>query len=740
MLSVSARFVLAALSLFLISGCVFFEVPEDVAVSTATKRIPWLLNEQYAQESAPGPGARVSPSEHFTSSFKSLDKAIKAGLKQVPGSKTKKETKDITQNYICVGRFLHITDAQVRDDRIYAKGKFKNQLLRLDTVLAPAIRNSYVYAFDSLIYASFLIGYGKYAKKQGNNGPNSVQPFVVDGGDLLDISVITELVETMNIRREIADKYKLQVYSIGGNHDGLTWGNLPDKPTKMRGLGVNKTEFVLGHLLADPVIDRGFGFGRNEIIQRFGLKNDTKLTDNDLREMFKDEGKKLVRLRDELVKIEEKLEKLEENLERHKVSREKYEFLLWLIKSRLWKSRLGKLYARSVHHETRDGYHKIVNICRMIEDIIRTEDKLHKERKAYFEVKKEAIRTTLAKTPPKGITKKDWKFICRQLGDIVDAAEERWQISNKLKPEERKWLLTHPIAFRKAIHTTSEGDRIGPECGYYSWPHPGYKKPYFPIRYIALDTRSSIYKEGDIHEVQLGWFYNQLVDAYIKNQYVIIFAHHHPKKVLWWLCRSNATDFRKILRSFPNIVAYFYGHEHRNEEYYHQSAKKSKVKKHSYGSFMLIQTGSPIDFPQSARNVEIFIPKERKQWPQEVILRWRHVRPKGNASKEGRLLNAYFKAGLRGAKKDYNREHKFKPIDSIREWVEGNERDEGHLKAGKATVDVLEKKKGVLTLLDIFEKERVKEINRRRKAFGLEELSKEEIPVGSPKGKSEKHK
>jgi len=62
---------------------------------------------------------------------------------------------------------------------------------------------------------------------------------------------------------------EIRIYSVAGNHDGLIFGNLPDQKTSTRGLGINKSEFILGNLLDDPC---GYGFGKNEVIKKILLK------------------------------------------------------------------------------------------------------------------------------------------------------------------------------------------------------------------------------------------------------------------------------------------------------------------------------------------------------------------------------------------------------------------------------------------------------------------------------------
>ena len=242
--NVRAVCVALPVALLFSSGCALVGVPEDTAVQASFRPIPWVRGDCCGH----------------LDSFAKLSRAVQAGLEPAVDSAA-----DQSAEYQCVGRFLHISDAHLRDETIYASSRWKRRLLFLDRAAPVATRNRYVEAFDSLTYASFLIGYGK---GQRIDGP--VPSFIVHGGDLLDLSLTTELVEAMRILRAFAraeDCRHVPLYSMVGNHDGLIFGSLPGRWVRTRDLGVNGTEFVLAHLLADPVARRGFGFGGNEIIQ-----------------------------------------------------------------------------------------------------------------------------------------------------------------------------------------------------------------------------------------------------------------------------------------------------------------------------------------------------------------------------------------------------------------------------------------------------------------------------------------
>jgi hypothetical protein len=306
----------------------------------------------------------------------------------------------------------------------------------------------------------------------------------------------------------------------------LIFGNLSAQETSTRGLGINKSEFILGNLVDNCY---GYGFGKNEIIKK---------------------------IRSEIDKVD-----------------------CGCID-------LGNINLFTTERYQQEAYeNQYKNICRVLKNIKRFHNKesIHK-------------------------------------GD-----------------------LKHPLAFRKLINISGDTEHVGLKLGYYFWRNPWQdekgKKRY--IRYIVLDTRSnwkpkfySFQSEGVMDLFQLGWLYAQLEKALKQKECVVIFAHHSP-----FAMREDAhystRIFKRMLLKFPNIIAYFYGHEHP------ENIKWLDDKKFF---FPLIKTGSLIDYPQVGRMVEIYIrPSTREEidkqptrielagWncTHEAIVRWTFVRPKG---------------------------------------------------------------------------------------------------------------
>lgn len=207
-------------------------------------------------------------------SIADLSAALNRGLTEHPDEDECKSLKP-RERYRRVSRFLHISDAQIRDERLYGAD---DQYARMQSVdrygfgpfkrpfLDSTIRPVTVERFDSLLYAAFLTA---YADAQRDNAADAAEtPFIIHTGDLLDASVTSEFYPALRIMREVAIRYpELPLYSVGGNHDGQTFGNIRDQFTNTWGLGINKTEFVLGSLALDP--GNGFGFASNESVQTY---------------------------------------------------------------------------------------------------------------------------------------------------------------------------------------------------------------------------------------------------------------------------------------------------------------------------------------------------------------------------------------------------------------------------------------------------------------------------------------
>jgi hypothetical protein len=245
---------LLAVFALLLTNCTvfFFTAPERRdAVEVAFSTPPSLSGVKK--------GATWDDVLHRLDSFEEIDAAVK-GYEAV---KKADETPGVE-----VASFIHISDAQIRDARA-----FHESLATLfnDFVVDVTIRRPFMEQFDDLLLSAHLSAYGKSLPELPGSGP---RPFLVHTGDLLDISLASELMTAIRILESAQRRYAARgarIFSAGGNHDGLAFGNIRDLRSDNWSLGVNKTEFVLAHVAGeDPLPARptaGFGFGGNEVLR-----------------------------------------------------------------------------------------------------------------------------------------------------------------------------------------------------------------------------------------------------------------------------------------------------------------------------------------------------------------------------------------------------------------------------------------------------------------------------------------
>ncbi|HUT35487.1 MAG TPA: hypothetical protein VNE39_18510 [Planctomycetota bacterium] len=219
--------------------------------------------------------------------------------------------------------------------------------------------------------------------------------------------------------------------------------------------------------------------------------------------------------------------------------------------------------------------------------------------------------------------------------------------------------LRLPIVFSSETEVDDRADGGELQLGYYHWDQP-LERPVGGlqgIRYLVLDTRRPGSLRGWVGLVQLGWLYNQLADALARRYAVVIFAHHGPRAMarpFWGLGLAetpNTRIFHRLLTSFPNIVAYFHGHQHWNEQ-------QDWPTRHS--RFPVIQTGSLCDFPQVGRKVRIYA----TQTPDgactaRVVSDF--VRPRVTATDAGDLVGSLLRASQSEALREFN--------DATRTWA-----------------------------------------------------------------------
>ena len=592
---------------FLMVSCTFFEVPPRTARNIGTeirKDDPWWL---------------INATDKRIKKFVDFKEALCPGLVDV----VRRGDEDDCPSLTAVGRqydtekgrliseFLHISDAQIRDESLYETSPLDLfQMYSLDNLLGVTIRRPLVEKFDSFTLAAFLVGYEKgVSKKPGNQ-------FVVHTGDLLDISVATELMDGLSVFKNVSNTvnpshHDMKVFSVAGNHDGLVFGNIPDGKADGRGLDVNKAEFIFAHLL-ESSDEEGFGFGKNEILQQLKGIRDA---------LFLKEASMFPR----------------------------YEKIRCACKNRLSQR---VIFAKNEEKEP-----KTRRWCQ-------NESFLSDENTTRF-------------FPSDTLYEENWWNKSKTFCALSVQVLERLQNLRKLPQVQGKVRqLNMPITYRKAIDFPGSFAELPLKLGYYSWTDYSEKTKKdeckrneerglscIGVRYIVLDTRNNDFANGTMDWVQLGWVYNELRLALASQEVVIVFSHDAPDEIPF-VPFNNQIEYQilvNLLHAFPNVAAVFYGHGHHNEN-------KPSTESKRFASF---QTGSLADFPQVGREVEIYVESclvmaglvketkckeletEKRKAYYQISIQSRFVRPRGDFKKSnGFFLESILRASRRDAEKE----------------------------------------------------------------------------------------
>lgn len=596
-------------------------------------------------------------------SVRFIESAVK-GLK--PEEEFKEKDRLEEPEVKLLSSFVHLSDAQINDEKltleketIRTRQRIENTEEVLDRFIPVARRRSIVEALDEIVYASFLRGCLEEVRKIGSSDRKTELSFIVNTGDLLDLSLSTELIaatdvqsrilgidagrprlmpviDRTNAERQISwrlnqgtdGRTRLPLLQLAGNHDGLIRGNLDDKRTDTRSLGVNCAEFVLGHIVAD--MKEGFGFMGNEIIQAGRARRAGSV---EKEEMFEEERKPGVFTKQE------------------------------------WK------------------------------DI----SELYEEIEKFFE-------NATSGCGPGG----------------VDIEEMR-----------------APARYRRVVDVSRDADDSPLSTGYYSVSEDLRDNAangnvrnetvngVFGVRHIMLDTRSKSSAYGKIDDVQLMWLVKEMEASIVQCQAVILYAHHglddfEPRNNvilgMGFGTSRSATILKRIIATYPNIVAFFYGHGHRNE----QVAGDGGIG--SWRRVPRFQTGSITDYPQVARLVELGLETAESEGRYRAHIKWEFVRPETHMwecvrpetrmdVENGRRLDALLEASRKDAEKEkeQNDGELIKPSRFRRE----------HLRPGCFIVDfatgpcVLDAAFRQKRIDEIFGRRHAREIMQGRKALGL---------------------
>jgi hypothetical protein len=171
------------------------------------------------------------------------------------------------------------------------------------------------------------------------------------------------------------------------------------------------------------------------------------------------------------------------------------------------------------------------------------------------------------------------------------------------------------------------------------------------VVFIALDT-NDLHKDeggssGRIGTGQMKWLEGAL-RCLEKQDLVFVFGHHPLKDIQTDIPESDREkgdikDLGTLLRRTPNIVAYFYGHEHR-----HGICKDWSQKDHpeTCSKFWEVETGSIIEYPQEGRLVQLKYVGGGLAFLEVSVFKERLANPDGDLAK-------IVQTARRGAERDY---------------------------------------------------------------------------------------
>ena len=639
--------------LFLLSSCTFFELPERKARDVGTKSIgdlSWLINAT---------GNNIYDISTLKAALcNGLANVVRLGDEDDCSRLTQIGKKEDRKKGQKISEFLHVSDAQIRDESLYESSLLDLlQMYSLDNLVRVTIRRPLVEKFDAFTLAAFLAGYGKaVAEKPGNQ-------FVVHTGDLLDISVVTELMDGLHVFKTLSQSFNtngssMKIYSVAGNHDGLVFGNIPDGDADGRGLDINKSEFIFAHLLEDK--DRGFGFGKNEFLVQFYKY--LREVQYKLNEQSR-KNNQATRLSDSQQKDLPAAQKTIRSVCRTHISpRVKFTNNRQLKGDNFWWDRNKSWWQKNEERRAK-------------------QDTLYE--KSWWE-----LENNWWENKPKTSGIKNW---WEKENDWWQDAQILCTLSvhvlkrlNALQQPGKTHQLSMPIAYRKAIDFPGKFTQMPIKLGYYSWcdyidethnqPNQSCQEkienpPSFTgVRYLVLDTRNNDSHNGTMDWVQLGWVYNELRAALANHEVVVVFSHDAPDKIPFvpFDFQEEYQTLVDLLHTFPNVAAVFYGHEHHND-----NKPPTRFKR-----FASAQTGSLADFPQVGREVKMYIQHckdvaqdnkdplsetrcdklddtGKENHPHRLTIESRFVRPRGDFEQtNGFLVESILRASRRDSEKE----------------------------------------------------------------------------------------
>ena len=124
--------------------------------------------------------------------------------------------------------------------------------------------------------------------------------------------------------------------------------------------------------------------------------------------------------------------------------------------------------------------------------------------------------------------------------------------------------------------------------------------PVDGLRLIVLDTARPRavapmlpHHNGTLSAEQFEFLATELARAEEAGEWIIVASHHPSADLVQSGTETTGAQFRALLSSHPNVVLHSVGHFHRHRVF-------------DRGSYLEIETGAIIDYPQEGRIIEIW--------------------------------------------------------------------------------------------------------------------------------------
>lgn len=184
----------------------------------------------------------------------------------------------------------------------------------------------------------------------------------------------------------------------------------------------------------------------------------------------------------------------------------------------------------------------------------------------------------------------------------ADVAQENRR--REAEEKHREWCVANVGArTRPWLHGFTQDSRNADSPAYYAFPSElagiGDGAGKRNLISVVIDTEDLKEQEagveGRIQHKQMEWL-SSVLDCARPKDLVIVFGHH----AISMIQTDVKGEFERLLRAHrPNVIAYFYGHDHKHEIC--RDTNRDEV----CTQFWEVQTASLLEFPQEARRVKI---------------------------------------------------------------------------------------------------------------------------------------